>query len=1068
MNNKPKPRAATSYFVNPSRNVLVGLQAYHFYPIANSEAFDTCEDIPKKETDDPLNICLLAAGDVRNILYTTYRRRQLSDKRKLHFYVNDLSSAIIAKDILLLQLAAKTPFDQYDEEINKHVELFLSLWADLALSENNRKALDVMLTHHLEEFTGTGEGCFITVPEPNHLWEIKKTWALWLTTTVSLAIAKDFRKKSMVPWHGRFNLSGQTSMDNQQFTSAIEGFMFVMDLTPTPPLKSELGHFYDTGTMLRPGQRHCLNVTMRDPQSGQLPQTTSYPFISYHNVSEPDDYLPAETHSLYRALHRTVKKLLLRFAREVSSQRVSVYFDVGDCNEFLAERLDSDVRFHAIDTSNMLDHKGIAALLTMTSLRINRQEPNSTIWTETIKSPYVYESVGEILENSLWIPYSILPTVFQLTCTLPFESCLDFSTELGRHHRKIYVTGIKFKWTPISHGTSHPLKIDLFPNSSSCVFRAMIDQMLETLCFNYTQAAPKFSSDFGFHPHSGLHTIPTMMVILLCCARQINNPQVLLDHLYERVAANAEFGMFSFEIQNIAIQMYPESLQPKSLLHPIFTDCSSEDFSLFFCTLEKRSLSLPCPVTSGALLNCLSERERRAMSSIEFNTKKWLTENRKRVQFIDCYTISLFPLEFKVRLPKKLVYPKSQSSILIFDLVTGFLVFEPVALSKLNVRHLVENNKIINLFPNNLDAAPCDDYVTLTQVHELKKSFVVGLKTTLELNEIGVKAGKHQCQVTLTTNDNSRTSMNPLPLTFPNYCHNHDVAFCKFDSKDGEIFLTLQKPSNSLKPKQQLLDLGTLRRWPNKPFNVNEGMFTMEEFILRRTGGRPFGNSYFEVRGSIADSFVLFTDEALGGKNICRMTSDGNQKFQVMTSTRKSVIGYYVGLFASPRGVPISEFRYVNIDEICTPHVIQRYKSLFGTKSGIVNVCLEEAIDFVKKLLQRNSDRLVNTNPEVREGISLKRSFFTPLFPKENKFGDVVPKSDTSFFDLQMNEWKQQRCRVHSPISSITDNQRSCYSCSTIEYLKVCSQCKTTWFCSVKCQKAGWKKHKINCVPKRN
>ena len=100
-----------------------------------------------------------------------------------------------------------------------------------------------------------------------------------------------------------------------------------MELTPNPRLKEDLRN----GTMLRPGNRRCLNTTMRDPQSKQLPQMTSNPFITYHNASEADDFrsrrlLSSGNPFVSGALHKTVKRLLVRFATEVLHHRVSVYY----------------------------------------------------------------------------------------------------------------------------------------------------------------------------------------------------------------------------------------------------------------------------------------------------------------------------------------------------------------------------------------------------------------------------------------------------------------------------------------------------------------------------------------------------------------------------------------------------------------------------------------------------------------------------------------------------------------------------------------------------------------------
>jgi hypothetical protein len=39
-----------------------------------------------------------------------------------------------------------------------------------------------------------------------------------------------------------------------------------------------------------------------------------------------------------------------------------------------------------------------------------------------------------------------------------------------------------------------------------------------------------------------------------------------------------------------------------------------------------------------------------------------------------------------------------------------------------------------------------------------------------------------------------------------------------------------------------------------------------------------------------------------------------------------------------------------------------------------------------------------------------------------------------------------------------------CIVCNR-ETIKVCSRCKITRYCSRKCQKISWSKHKVNCLP---
>eukprot|EP00118_Oscarella_pearsei_P017758 m.178578 g.178578 ORF g.178578 m.178578 type:complete len:1073 (+) comp39180_c0_seq1:119-3337(+) len=1053
-------------FVNPSRNVLTSFKTYHYYPIANSAAFDLCEDIPQRAEANPLTVCLLAAGDVRNVLFTTYRRQSLGDRRKLLFYVNDISPSIVAKDILLLALAAKTPLEQGPVKIGEHADLFLSLWADLALSKGHKEVLDAMLTQLLEAFTGKGEESFMKVKVRHHLWEIKKAWAVWLTTNESLKSAFGSRKP-IIQW----DCSG-LDVSAKKFNSGMETLSYVMDLTPNPMTEDELSHYIDNGTMLRPesssAEKKSLNVTMRDSVSKNLPQNTSYPFITYHLSSEKDDYLPAESHSLYRALHRTVMRLLIAFAKAASKRQVAVHFDVGDCNAFLATRLESDVKFDVIDTSNIVDHTGVAALLTVASQRINRLEPNSTLWMETVKSIHVYDSAEEILQNSLWIPYSILPTVLQVKCTLPFESCLDFVTELGRLSRKVYLIGVKLKWSSLlCGGRDDSCLVEMSPETSSCVFRKMIDSMLDTLCTIYKRKPADFRFSDGFYPNSSLYTVSTMMMILLSTTRQLKNPQALINHLYEKV--QGDFQLLSFEVQNVAHQMYPSHLQPKSPLHPLFAQLCGSDSSVYYLRLRRTisSYSHICPIIGGILLRDYTERD-----PFE-DVRIWMNKNLERVQFIDSFTISIFPVdELEIRLPNGLVYPDSPYSLLLFDFISGLLVFEPVHLSKFKLRlNETPRSQLFSAISSNQSGRSLSqgEYVSISQVLEYKRKFelVMSIGQTVPMPQnISVFPGKNLCQMTLACAD----KMKQLQIIFPNYCHNGRKVAYNVDVRkaNSTICIRIAKPSDALKPTRQLLDMDKLKIWPRKPFGPRRGMLTISECLQQTSGsGYSIGHDpYYDARVSLIDFFADFIwhDKKLAAKGIFKQREDGSRLFQFISSPRKRIFGNSSRLLASPRRIPILEFWYVCTDGDLTPEMVYFISHIQRTIETASTSCMGEEIDVLREQLKKNSKRIVNTAPIVIAGVSLQRSFFIPLYSKESKMGESIPPTVKSDFHRELDQRRHER-GIDRPAPS---HAEKCFTCSEASNLLRCGKCRKVWFCSKKCQKAGWKKHKINCHPMTN
>ena len=727
---------------------------------------------------------------------------KLGDKRRLRFWVNDFNPAIIAKDILLLSLAAQTPSEKGVNAINSHTDLFLSVWADLALTDEHRQMLDIILTKLLNEFTGSDE-CFMTVTDSNGLWQIKRTWAIWLTTEASLESASTYRanvsRRMGHPW----GIPGQEKSPQM----SLELSFYATDLTTFPSTEDEMAHYLHYGTMVRPGTaataikaKRNINPTLRDPQSKQFPQLTSNPFITYLHVREAADFSPEE-HTLYWTLHSTVRRLLLAFEKEVSSKRVSVFFDVGDCNEFLATRLDTEVKFDVIDTSNILDHTGLLGLLTIAVPRLKREEPCCTLWTETMKAQTSYCSADEFLKNPLPIPYSILPTTLKVQCHLPFEGCLDFRTELGVYKRKRYLTGIKLKWKSILPSGSRPCKISLVSQKSNCLFRKMIDNVLSLLSTMYQQKVIDFDTFSGFYPNPLLNTIPGMFLLLINMTQQLTCPKKLFQHLYGQVESNEKYRCFRFEVQNVALQLCPAEWQPHAVLHELFQQCTSaEEMCVYFDFLQQTSfMQSPifhsCPIVAGILVHSFTQRDYDKINEIQLlyeqsNLRRWIQQNFHRVQFIDSFKIIPPCKEVEVSLPKGMVYPKSPYSLLLFALETGLLVFEPLRLSGFKMRlDDSKERKLLSLFrepPGK--GSNRSKSLAIGRVHEMENYFdvVITLSSIVQSGvDVVVKAGRSPCEIIVTV-DSPEMRNEPLAVTLPNFCKIQEKSCKKWIASGDE------------------------------------------------------------------------------------------------------------------------------------------------------------------------------------------------------------------------------------------------------------------------------------------
>ena len=54
-------------------------------------------------------------------------------------------------------------------------------------------------------------------------------------------------------------------------------------------------------------------------------------------------------------------------------------------------------------------------------------------------------------------------------------------------------------------------------------------------------------------------------------------------------------------------------------------------------------------------------------------------------------------------------------------------------------------------------------------------------------------------------------------------------------------------------------------------------------------------------------------------------------------------------------------------------------------------------------------------------------------------------------------------CTEHTCYVHLLVLPPKCRACRNTQHLKMCSSCKTVWYCSASCQQSDWKKHRPEC-----
>ena len=123
---------------------------YWFYPTGNTPAVNLLRDIPPSDNkkEDKVNLLLLACGDPRNLLFSLWCEQGHDVKRNYVFTCCDIEPAVLARNVVLLTLAAERCTCQ--ESISKNSSAIWNLFYHLYIPESSLVILRAHAGHLLE------------------------------------------------------------------------------------------------------------------------------------------------------------------------------------------------------------------------------------------------------------------------------------------------------------------------------------------------------------------------------------------------------------------------------------------------------------------------------------------------------------------------------------------------------------------------------------------------------------------------------------------------------------------------------------------------------------------------------------------------------------------------------------------------------------------------------------------------------------------------------------------------------------------------------------------------------
>ena len=1063
--------------VNPSRIVLSDAQPF-FYPITNTPPVDLCEDIPPRESDGPFAICLLGAGDVRNVLLITHQRRKRGDKRRLKFYVNDHNPAIIARDILLLTLAAQTP--KKGRRLVPFVEFFVHVYADLTLTADNRTTVDAVLEDLIANFPS--EGSSLTVSEEGQLWHLKKIWALWLTDRQKTRDVNKMRQEKNKDKFSRRThrdeagrpvpVMGSGSVPDSDLFMELNYNMVTMsncDLAATPTMRDEMLKYYKSGNI--GGQLQIqkrLNPTLFDPETKEFPHYLSNPFQLVTSATEAQDYSDSEQ-TLLATLKSCLKRLLSGFARELKAGTIQISFDVGDCNSFLSERLPTETTLDVIDTSNLADNLGLINLLLLGIPRLNRNDPHSTLWTQTLKAHVPYKSLDAFLQDSVGFRYDVISTMLQTACTVPFESAGTFDEESGRASRSNLAIGLILKWKH-SFSTT-PNMLDLAPRPDACFFRQYVDGTLSSIYDSYTGHLHKITSDNATIkadlPREFTMTVSTLIHVLCQAAKTLKRPRQVFDYLYEkvkfrRVAQHVKpdetiWGVFALDVQMTASLICPDEYKPSEPLHPLL---ATQSLETRLCRLRHtdRRTNHPTPIlgwllmedykpVDGALFQTMptglsaklinastNAGGLRKLLQLSDNVFNYIERNVYRLQFIDSISISFPDNEALITLPSSLFSSYHSYAIVGVSTLDGTFLYSPLTQRELRTATTVcvqtQMLQYSNPTADEPETSSNDTEVSvLREYHDRfdaivtsKKPFKATWKTTSE------KIGPLTLRLSIgdpPTSESAVAASACLSLCLPTHVEVNSVPRLLDFIDERKVKVSMPKSRNALHPTVEKMELESLDKWPvNRPLGVGMSMFTVKEVesstsSRSRTGGSggaSFGHDpYFRARQTVFAIYNAFIDQhAKRSRRIIKLREDGKKLFHAVSSLEKGFIAYTPPLLITSMGTPVIEVHYIYSTDP-PPQEVYQFLAFIQSRQPIDHVHemvttrgTDEGIDLLRSLLERNARLLKDAAPLTLGGVTLNRSFFVPIYPKDSRLGDQHPEEVQSGFMENLYQWRQQ------------------------------------------------------------
>lgn len=419
-----------------------------YYAYGNTPARDFLQNcVGEKEPD----VLVLGCGDIRSCFYSLWKNFNIKDPNRfngVHFVLNDISAAVLARDILFLYLCFQMPKEE--EAIKKWLSAMWAIWYCHELYPEHHQLLNDtlrILSKYSDSWSSSDNPLYpmVKFSSPSTVNEVRNVWKMWLEQDIDVASVKDMHsaRQAYLIKSGWMHKFDSDASDFVKGSTAIP-FENCNDSTKSHVQKSEALAYLKCGSVYAenvleldvPSTKTFVNFTLYERKDGKynlhyqsLPFRCYYHTVDFSNKQLESLHATNSIELLVKDEHFTSKPLLansvqqfclwLMFSHKVLNSKhvnnISFMFDCSHALTFCYELEHHKKTYELFDliySSNLMDHLGPPNLILSA---IPLLKDNGLLFTATLFG-HAFSSLEECLECSFGFDCKLFPVLLGIRC----------------------------------------------------------------------------------------------------------------------------------------------------------------------------------------------------------------------------------------------------------------------------------------------------------------------------------------------------------------------------------------------------------------------------------------------------------------------------------------------------------------------------------------------------------------------------------------------------------------------------------------------------------------------------